>query len=82
MRSSNFIGGEWVPGDGPTTRRIANPADTTQLIAAVREASAAQADAACAAAHAAFPAWRATPALPGAGPCPFSLPGAARSALR
>ncbi len=62
MRSTNLIGGEWLPGDGPTTRRIANPADTTQLLAAVREASPAQADAACAAANAAFPAWRATPA--------------------
>src|SRR5439155_15453696 len=57
----NFIGGEWIEGQGQATRRIANPADITQLIAAVREASPAQADAACAAAHAAFPAWRATP---------------------
>lgn len=61
MRSGNFIGGEWIEGEGAQTRRIANPADTTQLLAAVREASPPQADAAVAAAHAAFPAWRATP---------------------
>ncbi len=61
MRATNLIGGEWVQGDGASTRRSCNPADTTQLIAAVREASAEQADAACAAANAVFPAWRATP---------------------
>ena len=58
---ANLIGGAWIDGDGPATRRIANPADTTQLLAAVREASPQQADAACAAANAVFPAWRATP---------------------
>ena len=62
LRSGNFIGGEWVEGQSATTRRICNPADTTQLVAAMREASLPQADAACAAANAAFPAWRATPA--------------------
>jgi malonate-semialdehyde dehydrogenase (acetylating)/methylmalonate-semialdehyde dehydrogenase len=61
MRSHNLIGGQWIDGNGPATRRITNPADTTQLVAAVRDASLEQADAACAAAHAAFPAWRATP---------------------
>jgi malonate-semialdehyde dehydrogenase (acetylating)/methylmalonate-semialdehyde dehydrogenase len=57
----NLLGGHWTAGDGATTRNICNPADTTQLIAAVREASAEQVDAACAAAAAAFPAWRVTP---------------------
>jgi malonate-semialdehyde dehydrogenase (acetylating)/methylmalonate-semialdehyde dehydrogenase len=61
VRSENLIGGEWLEGDGSATRRICNPADTTQLVAAMREASPRQADAACAAAVAAFPAWRATP---------------------
>ncbi len=56
-----FIGGTWTAGEGGTERRICNPADTTEVIAAVREASAAQADAACARAAAAFPAWRAVP---------------------
>src|SRR5205807_9487540 len=38
-----------------------NPADATELVAAVREASPTQVDEACAAAAAAFHAWRATP---------------------
>src|SRR5262249_53808954 len=38
-----------------------NPADATELIATVREASPAQVDQACAAAAVALPAWRATP---------------------
>lgn len=58
---ANLIGGVWVDGDGATTRRLCDPADTTKLVASVREASPAQIDTACAAAHAAFPAWRATP---------------------
>jgi malonate-semialdehyde dehydrogenase (acetylating)/methylmalonate-semialdehyde dehydrogenase len=57
----NLIGGKHVPGDGPVTRRLVNPADTTELIAAVREASPTQIDEACAVAARAFPAWRATP---------------------
>jgi malonate-semialdehyde dehydrogenase (acetylating)/methylmalonate-semialdehyde dehydrogenase len=58
---SNLIGGRWVRGDGPQTRNILNPADTTELVAAVQDASAEQVAAACTAAAAAFPAWRATP---------------------
>src|SRR3954454_23738917 len=58
---ANLIGGKRVPGEGPLTRRLLNPADTTELIAAVREASPGQVDEACAAAARAFPAWRATP---------------------
>lgn len=58
---TNLIAGEWTVGQGETTRRICNPANFTQQVASVREASATQVDAACAAAHAAFPAWRATP---------------------
>jgi malonate-semialdehyde dehydrogenase (acetylating)/methylmalonate-semialdehyde dehydrogenase len=58
---ANLIGGRSVAGDGPRTRTLLNPADTQQLVAAVREASATQVDEACAAASRAFPAWRATP---------------------
>ncbi|MGE3803938.1 MAG: aldehyde dehydrogenase family protein, partial [Gemmataceae bacterium] len=57
----NLIGGAWQTGNGPQTRRIANPADTKETIAEVREASTAQVDEACAAAAKAFPAWRAVP---------------------
>src|SRR5262245_49240532 len=57
----NFIGGRWISGDGPQTRNINNPADTTQLVAAVREASLDQVDETCAVAAKAFTSWRATP---------------------
>src|SRR5262245_12256271 len=57
----SLIGGRKVPGEGPVTRSVYDPADTTALVAAVREASAGQADEACAAAARAFPAWRAVP---------------------
>jgi malonate-semialdehyde dehydrogenase (acetylating)/methylmalonate-semialdehyde dehydrogenase len=56
-----LIGGSWADGEGPAVRRICNPSDTTELIAAIREASPAQVDAACQKAADAFPAWRATP---------------------
>src|SRR5436190_14373341 len=58
---ANLIGGRSVPGEGPLTRNLFNPADVTELVAAVREASPAQVDEACAAAAAAFAVWRATP---------------------
>src|SRR5689334_16192227 len=58
----NLIGGKWVEGRGQTTRRIANPADSGEVLALVREPSPEQVDEACAAAARAFPAWRATPA--------------------
>jgi malonate-semialdehyde dehydrogenase (acetylating)/methylmalonate-semialdehyde dehydrogenase len=57
----NLIDGRWVEGRGPTSRRLCNPADSAELLAVVREASAEQVDEACAAAARAFPAWRATP---------------------
>ncbi len=43
------------------TRQLLNPADTREVVAAVREASPAQVDEVCAVAARAFPAWRATP---------------------
>jgi malonate-semialdehyde dehydrogenase (acetylating)/methylmalonate-semialdehyde dehydrogenase len=58
----NLIGRARIPGGGPQTREIRNPADREEVIAAVREASEEQVDEACAAAGKAFPAWRATPA--------------------
>ena len=57
----NLIAGRWVDGAGATSRSICNPADAAEELASVREASTAQVDEACAAASAAFPAWRATP---------------------
>ncbi|MFN4259736.1 MAG: CoA-acylating methylmalonate-semialdehyde dehydrogenase [Gemmataceae bacterium] len=62
VRSTNLIGGQWVEGAGAQTRWLHNPADSRELIAAVREASAEQVDEACAMAAQAFPAWKATPA--------------------
>lgn len=61
LQGFNLIGGRWVAGQGVRTREVRNPADVTELIAAVTEATAGQVDEACAAAAAAFPAWRATP---------------------
>jgi malonate-semialdehyde dehydrogenase (acetylating)/methylmalonate-semialdehyde dehydrogenase len=57
----NLIGDTWVKGQETQSRRIANPADSDEIIADVREASASQVDEACAAAARAFPAWRSTP---------------------
>ena len=57
----NLIADRWVAGDGPRTRTLRNPADTGEVVAEVREASAGQVEAACAAAAQAFPAWQVTP---------------------
>ena len=59
--NSNLIAGKWVAGQGPTEREVRNPADSTQLVAAVREASVTQVDEACAAAALAWVGWRTTP---------------------
>jgi malonate-semialdehyde dehydrogenase (acetylating)/methylmalonate-semialdehyde dehydrogenase len=61
-RGMNLIGRSWVPGQGASTRCVYNPADTQELVAEVREASAEQVDEACQHAARAFPGWRATPA--------------------
>jgi acyl-CoA reductase-like NAD-dependent aldehyde dehydrogenase len=56
----NYIGGEWVAGDGVS--RDLNPSNTDELVGEYTQASAAQAADAVAAARAAFPAWsRTTP---------------------
>jgi malonate-semialdehyde dehydrogenase (acetylating)/methylmalonate-semialdehyde dehydrogenase len=57
----HLVAGRWVEGEGAVVRRISNPADSADVLADVRESAAAQVDAACAAAAAAFPAWRSTP---------------------
>lgn len=59
---ANLIGGRHVVGEGRATRSLFNPADSTELLADVREASLEQVDEACAVAARAFPSWRATPA--------------------
>ncbi len=55
---SLFIGGEWVPGEGPDLE-VENPA-TEEVTGVVTQASRSDADAAIAAAREAFPAWAAT----------------------
>src|SRR5207244_6086355 len=60
-RSGAFIGGEWLPGDGETIE-VYNPA-TGELLGAVQSSTAAQVDAAVAAATEAFASWRKTPVL-------------------
>src|SRR5262249_11356338 len=61
VAGANLIGGRRVAGEGPLTRNLFNPADATELVAAVREASPTQVDEACATAAGAFPGWRSTP---------------------
>jgi aldehyde dehydrogenase (NAD+) len=57
---NNYIGGEWVQGEGVT--RDVNPSDTNDVVGEYAQASATQAADAVAAARAAFPAWsRTTP---------------------
>lgn len=58
----NLIGGTWVEGRGSTSRDIYNPADSSEMLAPVREAAPEQVDEACADAARAFPGWRTTPA--------------------
>jgi aldehyde dehydrogenase (NAD+) len=56
----NYIGGEWVAGDGVT--RDINPSNTADIVGAYSQANAAQASDSIAAAKAALPAWsRTTP---------------------
>jgi aldehyde dehydrogenase (NAD+) len=56
----NYIAGEWIEGEGAT--RNVNPSDVNDVVGLYAQASAAQLDAAVAAARAAFPAWsRTTP---------------------
>jgi len=54
----NYIAGEWLEGEGAT--RNVNPSDCNDVVGFYAQASAAQLDAAVAAARAAFPAWSRT----------------------
>ncbi|HEV7499060.1 MAG TPA: aldehyde dehydrogenase family protein [Vicinamibacteria bacterium] len=58
----NFVGGQWVASEAPRTVANVNPADTREVLGHVPLSTVAEAQAAAAAAQAAFPAWRDTPA--------------------
>ena len=58
----NYVDGEWVTPQSETYLDVTNPANG-DVIAQVPLSTKANTDAAVAAAHAAFPAWRATPPL-------------------
>jgi aldehyde dehydrogenase (NAD+) len=58
----NFIGGEWVASQSGRTTPNLNPADTNDVLGMVPLSTADEARRAVAAARAAFPAWRDTPA--------------------
>ena len=60
LRSANFIAGQWTTATAPRLA-VTDPA-TGALITEVPDSGAAEARAALDAAHAAFPAWRKTPA--------------------
>lgn len=61
IRSQNFIGAAWQAALDGAVFEVVDPADNRR-ITAVADSGAADARAAVDAAHAAFPAWRATPA--------------------
>jgi malonate-semialdehyde dehydrogenase (acetylating)/methylmalonate-semialdehyde dehydrogenase len=58
----NFIGGHWAASTSDSGLELANPA-TGEPLGRTPAGSAEEVDAAVQAAHAAFPAWRATPAV-------------------
>jgi aldehyde dehydrogenase (NAD+) len=61
-RYRNFIGGRWVASASSQSVPNLNPADTRDVLGEVPLSTADEANAAVAAAKAAFPAWRDTPA--------------------
>ena len=61
LRYSAFIGGTWVPASDGRTFDVTDPSDNS-VIATVADCSPQDTEAAIKIAHAAFPAWRATPA--------------------
>ncbi len=61
-RLMDFVGGEWVASDAARTHTVWNPATGT-AIAETPLGGAGEVDLAVRAAHAAFPAWRAVPAV-------------------
>ena len=58
----NFIGGEWVASESPKSVPNLNPADTREVLGSVPLSTAEETQRAVAAAQAAFPGWRDTPA--------------------
>ncbi len=58
----NFIGGQWVASESGKTTPNVNPADTRDVLGHAPLSTAEEAKKAVDAAHAAFPAWRDTPA--------------------
>ena len=60
--SRNYIGGEWVPARAGATFASLNPADWDDVLGSFPASAAADVDDAVAAAVAAYPTWRATPA--------------------
>jgi acyl-CoA reductase-like NAD-dependent aldehyde dehydrogenase len=58
----NFVAGEWVGSDSTRSVPNVNPADTREVLGRVPLSSAEETRAAVAAARAAFPGWRDTPA--------------------
>src|SRR5687768_8390829 len=62
MTYSNFVGGKWVPSESGATFENRNPANTNDLIGLFPDSTAADAEAAIAAARHAFDSWRLVPA--------------------
>jgi len=61
-RYRNFIGGEWVASESERSVPNLNPADTREVLGHMPLSSAEETRRAVDAAHAAYPAWRDTPA--------------------
>ncbi|MCS5678893.1 MAG: aldehyde dehydrogenase family protein, partial [Acidimicrobiales bacterium] len=59
-REQIYIGGAWVPSDGNGSIDVVNPSNE-EVIGSIPEGTAADVDAAVAAANAAFPSWSAAP---------------------
>jgi acyl-CoA reductase-like NAD-dependent aldehyde dehydrogenase len=58
----NFVGGEWVPAGSKKTFENRNPADTSEVVGVFADSGAEDVERAVAAAHEAYPGWRALPA--------------------
>jgi len=62
MTFNNFVGGKWLPSESAATFENRNPANTGDLIGLFPDSTAADAEAAIAAARRAFESWRLVPA--------------------
>ena len=61
----NYVDGKWVESKSTKIVERRNPADHDELVASIPLSTREEMKEAIAAAHAAFPAWRATPAPAG-----------------